>query len=196
MRPALNQVSLQIRHGETIGIAGRSGCGKSTLVKVLLRLVHPADGRVLLGGVPLAEVSRDDIARSIGYVGQTPFLFSGNVVENISYGNEQTAAMELVRAAQLAELHEEILQLPGSYAAQISERGQNLSGGQRQRLAIARILMKGAPILILDEATAPSITSASGASSKHGGYEHRPDDNYHRPSPVHAARLPADLRLR
>jgi ATP-binding cassette subfamily B protein len=150
---ALNQVSLVIRHGETIGIAGRSGCGKSTLVKILTRLLHPTGGEVWLGGVALAEISREDIARHIGYVGQSPFLVAGSIFENLIYGCEDAAPADVVRAAQQAELHEEILSLPGGYAAAVSERGQNLSGGQRQRLAIARILLKCPPILILDEAT-------------------------------------------
>ncbi len=150
---ALDGVTLTIRHGETIGVAGRSGSGKSTWLKVLLRLVHPGGGRVLLGGVPLEEVSRADIGRLIGYLGQTPFVFSGTVTENIAYANENVSAEDIGRAAEMAYLHDEILMMPGGYQATVTERGQNLSGGQRQRLAIARILLKQPPILILDEAT-------------------------------------------
>jgi ATP-binding cassette subfamily B protein len=150
---ALDHLNLTIRHGETIGIAGRSGCGKSTLLHVLLRLLHPQNGKVLLGGVPLAAVSREDIGRLLGYVGQSPFVFAGTIAENIAYGNDNATPADIQYAAELAHLHEEILLMPGGYKAPVMERGQNLSGGQRQRVAIARILLKRPPILILDEAT-------------------------------------------
>jgi ATP-binding cassette subfamily B protein len=150
---ALDGLSLTIRHGETIGVAGRSGCGKSTWIKVLLRLTHPHSGTVRLGSVPMAEVSREAIGRIIGYVGQYPFVFAGTIAENIAYGNPHAARDDIVRAARLAAIHDEIEQTPGGYDAAVTERGQNLSGGQRQRLAIARVLLKQPPILILDEAT-------------------------------------------
>jgi ATP-binding cassette subfamily B protein len=149
----LHGVSLTIRHGETIGIAGRSGGGKSTLLKVLLRLLHPCGGKVLVEGVPLEAVSRAAVGQIFGYVGQSPFVFSGTITENIAYGNENCSPDDIRRAAEMAHLHEEILLMPGGYEAAITERGQNLSGGQRQRLAIARILLKQPPILIPDEAT-------------------------------------------
>jgi ATP-binding cassette, subfamily B, bacterial len=150
---AVDNLSLTIRHGETIGIAGRSGCGKSTFLRVLMRLIHPHSGSMLLGGVPLDEVSRTDIGRLLGYVGQSPFVFSGTIAENIAYGNENATPEDIQRAAAMAHLHDEILLMPGGYNAMLMERGSNLSGGQRQRLAIARILLKQPPILILDEAT-------------------------------------------
>jgi ATP-binding cassette subfamily B protein len=150
---ALQGISLTIHHGETIGIAGRSGCGKSTWLKVLLRLIHAESGRVRLGGAPLENVSREAIGRLLGYVGQTPFVFAGTIAENIAYGNGKVPPEELQRAAELANLHREIMMMPGGYDAPVTERGANLSGGQRQRLAIARILLKQPPILILDEAT-------------------------------------------
>jgi ATP-binding cassette, subfamily B, bacterial len=149
----LHGVTLTIRHGETIGIAGRSGGGKSTLLRVLLRLVHPCSGRVLVGGVSLEAVSRAAVGQLFGYVGQSPFVFAGTISENIAYGNENAGPDAIRRAAEMAYLHEEIMLMPGGYQAEITERGQNLSGGQRQRLAIARILLKQPPILILDEAT-------------------------------------------
>ncbi|HWY85334.1 MAG TPA: ABC transporter ATP-binding protein [Gemmataceae bacterium] len=150
---ALDGVSLTIKHGETIGIAGPSGGGKSSWVKCLLRLTHPCAGQVTLGGVPLESLARADLARLVGYVGQNPFVFSGTIAANIAYGNGPVGAEDIERVARLANLHEEIMAMPGGYQARVSERGLNLSGGQRQRLAIARILLKQAPILILDEAT-------------------------------------------
>jgi ATP-binding cassette subfamily B protein len=98
-------------------------------------------------------VTREDIGRLFGYVGQNPFVFSGTVAENIAYGSEGATPEEIRRAAELAHLHDEIVQMPGGYGAEIRERGSNLSGGQRQRLAIARILLKRPQVLILDEAT-------------------------------------------
>jgi ATP-binding cassette subfamily B protein len=149
----LDGVSLTMRAGETIGVAGPSGGGKSTFLKVLLRLTHPTHGSMMLDGAPLEMVSREDIARLIGYVGQQPFVFSGTIAENIAYGKEYATIEEIQRAAELAHLHAEIMLMPGSYDAVVAERGQNLSGGQRQRLALARILLQQPPILILDEAT-------------------------------------------
>ncbi len=120
---AVDNLSLMIRHGETIGIAGRSGCGKSTLLRVLMRLLHPHSGAMLLGGVPLEEVSRTDIGRFLGYVGQSPFVFSGTIAENIAYGNEQATQEDIQRAAEMAHLHDEIMQMPGGYNAMLLERG-------------------------------------------------------------------------
>jgi ATP-binding cassette subfamily B protein len=150
---ALDGLNLDIRRGERIGIAGRSGGGKSTWLKVLLRLAHPCGGRVFFGGVPLEEVSREAIGRLVGYVGQSPFVFSGTIEENIAYGVEGATPEAIRRAAEMACIHGEVLAMPGGYRAPVAERGQNLSGGQRQRLALARLFLKNPPILILDEAT-------------------------------------------
>lgn len=153
LRTILDHLSLTIRHGETIGVAGRSGSGKSTWIKVLLRLIHPDGGQILLSNQPLDSVNREELARLVGYVGQNPFVFSGTIRDNIAYGSDHLDDEAIVRAAQHANLHEEILDMPGGYDAAVTERGQNLSGGQRQRLAIARLFLKSAPLLILDEAT-------------------------------------------
>jgi ATP-binding cassette subfamily B protein len=152
-RTALDHLNLTIRHGESIGIAGRSGSGKSTWIKVLLRLMHPQAGRIFFGGKPLHDVSRQELAELVSYVGQNPFVFSGTIYDNIAYGNGEVSPTAVQRAAEMANLHNEIMLMPGGYQALVTERGQNLSGGQRQRLAIARLLLKRSPILILDEAT-------------------------------------------
>jgi len=152
-RRVLDGITLVIRQGETIGIAGRSGSGKSTWLRCVLRLLHPTSGEVLVGGVPIGVLSREDIGKSIGYVSQTPFVFSGTVRENIAYGCGPVTLEQVTQAAQQAHIHEEILEMPKGYDSPLNERGGNLSGGQRQRLALARMFLKNPPILILDEGT-------------------------------------------
>lgn len=154
MARALDGISIEIRRGETIGVAGRSGGGKSTWLKVLLRLVHPCGGEVRVQGVPLDAVSREAISYLVGYVSQSPFLFQGTIEENICYGAGPCLPEDLRRAAQKACIHDEIMRMPHGYLTPVAERGANLSGGQRQRLALARVFLKNPPILILDEATA------------------------------------------
>lgn len=149
----LNEVSLQVQPGEVIGVAGCSGSGKSTWLKVLLRLLHPTAGEVRVQGAPIEHLSRQQIADLFGYVSQSPFIFAGTVEENIRYGCGAVTHEQVVEAAKLAHIHEEIEDLPEGYASRLSERGQNLSGGQRQRLALARVFLKNPPFLILDEAT-------------------------------------------
>jgi ATP-binding cassette subfamily B protein len=173
-RRVLDGVSLAIQHGETIGVAGRSGGGKSTWLKVLLRLVHPTAGGAHLAGVPLEAVSRRAIGDLIGYVGQSPFLFSGTIAENIAYGCKHVSRTAIERAARMAHIHDEIVQMAGNYDALVAERGQNLSGGQRQRLALARAFLKDPPILILDEGTS-ALDTISERKVQHAIAEARHD---------------------
>src|SRR5205823_6933900 len=126
-RLALDGISLTIRHGETIGVAGRSGSGKSTWVKVVLRLIHASSGEVRLAGLPLAEMSREEIGRICGYVGQNPFVFAGTIADNIAYGNGPVTREQIEQAAMLAHLHDEIMLTPRGYDSEVTERGQNLS---------------------------------------------------------------------
>jgi ATP-binding cassette subfamily B protein len=152
-RCGIDEVQLEIYPGETIGVAGKSGCGKSTWLKVLMRLLHPKNGTVWVKGVPLHELSREAIARLVGYVGQNPFVFSGTIEENITYASAKALPEDVVRAARMACIHDEIMAMPDGYKTQVAERGANLSGGQRQRLALARVFLQNPPILVLDEAT-------------------------------------------
>jgi ATP-binding cassette subfamily B protein len=173
-RRALDELSLKIAHGETVGMVGRSGCGKTTLLRVLMRLTHPTSGNVWLGGVPIEAVSREAIGRLIGYVGQSPFVFSGSIAENIAYGTPTALHGDIILAAERACLHHEIMAMPGGYATMVTERGQNLSGGQRQRLALARVFLKNPAILILDEATS-ALDTISERSVQHAIDQARAD---------------------
>jgi len=153
IRRGLDDVTTVIRHGETIGLAGPSGGGKTTCLRVLLRLTHPTAGRVRIGGVELDQVSRAAIGRLVGYVGQQPFIFHGTVAENIAYGMHDATPEAIAEAARRANIHHEIMAMPGGYQAIVTERGSNISGGQRQRIALARVFLKDPPILVLDEGT-------------------------------------------
>jgi ATP-binding cassette subfamily B multidrug efflux pump len=154
----LQGASLTVAPGERIGLVGRSGAGKSTLVKLLLRFHDPEAGRILIDGQDIAGVTQESLRRQIGMVQQDTALLHRSVRENILYGRPDATEAEMIEAAQRAEAHDFILGLSDSdgrrgYDARVGERGVKLSGGQRQRIAIARAILKDAPILVLDEAT-------------------------------------------
>ena len=154
-RPALDGVSFTARPGTVTAIVGRSGSGKSTLVKLIPRFYDPDAGSILLDGHPLDEYRLQDLRRQVAMVGQQVMLFNGSVAENVAYGELQGAGADKVeRALRGANAMEFVERLPEGAQAQIGPKGGKLSGGQRQRLAIARAILKDAPILILDEATA------------------------------------------
>jgi ATP-binding cassette, subfamily B, bacterial len=150
---ALRQVSFAIMPGKTVALVGRSGSGKTTTAHLLMRFWDPGQGRILLDGHDLREFGLDELRRRMALVSQDTYLFNTTVRDNLRIGRPEATDAELIEAARQANAEEFISRLPDGYDTLIGERGVQLSGGQRQRLAIARAILKDAPILILDEAT-------------------------------------------
>ncbi len=151
--PALDNVALHVRPGETVAVVGPSGAGKTTLFQLLLRFYDPASGAILLDGAPIADMAPEDLRRAFSVVSQDPAIFADTVAANIRFGRPEASDAEVEAAARAAAAHEFIERLPEGYGAYVGERGVMLSGGQKQRLAIARAILRDAPVLLLDEAT-------------------------------------------
>lgn len=157
-RAVIDRLNLHIRAGEKIGLVGRSGAGKSTLIQLLLRFYDPEQGRVLIDGQDIRQVTQDSLRAQIGMVTQDTSLLHRSVADNIRYGKPEATDDDIYLAAERAKADEFIASLADhtgrvGYGAHVGERGVKLSGGQRQRIAIARVMLKDAPILLLDEAT-------------------------------------------
>ncbi len=151
-RPALRDISFELRQGETLGVAGPSGAGKSTLVWLMYRFYDPQRGTVRLGGHDVRDLPIEALRSSISVVTQDTYLFHGSVADNLRFGKPDASRREIEAAARAANAHDFISALPRGYDTVVGERAVRLSGGQRQRVAIARALLKDAPILVLDEA--------------------------------------------
>ena len=159
-RDVLHDVSFAVQPGERVALVSESGGGKTTLVNLLLALYDLRGGRIEVAGRDIAGLSAQELRRDVGVVFQDASLFSGTVRENIAYGRPDATDAEIVAAASRANAHDFITALPQGYDAMIGERGLKLSGGQKQRIAVARALLKDAPILVLDEATSALDTKS------------------------------------
>jgi ATP-binding cassette subfamily B protein/subfamily B ATP-binding cassette protein MsbA len=153
-RPVLEHIGLELRPGETVALAGHTGAGKSTLASLIPRFFDPWEGQVRLDGIDVRELQLADLRRHVALVLQDCFLLPMSVAENIAYGRPQADREEIIRAARQANADEFICQLPSGYDTIVGQRGATLSGGEKQRLAIARAILKDAPVVILDEPTA------------------------------------------
>ena len=150
---ALDDYSLEVKPGEAVALVGPSGAGKSTVFQLVLRFYAPQSGQILFDGIDSARLDPADLRRHIALVAQDPVIFSGTIADNIRYGRPEASDNAVREAAEAAAAWEFIEKLPQGYDSRVGERGTTLSGGQRQRLAIARAILRNAPLLLLDEAT-------------------------------------------
>ncbi|MBD2249995.1 ABC transporter ATP-binding protein [Nostoc parmelioides] len=152
-KKVFENLSITIKPGERIGLVGFSGSGKSTFVNLILRLFDPQSGQILIDGIDIRDMTQEALHAQISLIPQDPSLFHRTLIENIRYGRIEATDDEVIEAAHKAYAHDFIAQIKEGYHSLVGERGVKLSGGQRQRIAIARVILKDAPILILDEAT-------------------------------------------
>lgn len=150
---ALDNLSLKVESGETIALVGPSGAGKSTIFQLLMRFFDPTSGRIMLDGKPISSLKREDFRKHLSIVTQDPVIFGTSAMENIRFGRPDASDKEVIEAAKAAAAHNFLEMLPDGYESFVGEQGVMLSGGQKQRLAIARAILRDAPILLLDEAT-------------------------------------------
>ena len=149
----LKGIDFEVSPGETVALVGPSGAGKSTILQLMLRFFDPIQGTVELDGLDLKDVLRDEARRQISFVPQDPVIFAASARENIRFGRPGASDAEVEDAAKAAAAHDFLSALPDGYDTYVGERGVMLSGGQKQRIAIARAILRDAPILLLDEAT-------------------------------------------
>ncbi len=161
-RKILNHVSLSIKAGEMIAFVGSSGGGKTTLSQLIPRFYDVGSGSICIDGQDVRSVTQDSLHQNVGVVSQDVFLFADSIAENIRYGRLDATMEEVIEAAKLAEIYDDIIAMPDGFETNVGERGVLLSGGQKQRISIARIFLKNPPVLILDEATSAldSVTEA------------------------------------
>lgn len=158
--PVLEHIHLRLEKGKTYAFVGASGAGKTTLADLLCRHYDPTEGRILMDGIDIADIKREDLRELIGTVSQHPFVWHDTVANNIRFGRENVSMQEVEEAAKKANAHDFITALPEGYDTLLGDNGMTVSGGQRQRLTIARAILKNAPILVLDEATSALDTES------------------------------------
>jgi ATP-binding cassette subfamily B protein len=164
--PAVDSLSFDVPAGATVALVGPTGAGKSTVLKLLMRYLDPASGRIRLDGHDLADFDPSSLRARVGYVAQEPFLTDGTIAENIAYGTEGSDPERIRAAARLAEIDAFVATLPEGYETLVGERGTRLSGGQRQRIALARAFHRDPTILLLDEATS-AVDNETEAAIQH-----------------------------
>lgn len=152
-KKVLDSISISAKKGESMALVGKSGCGKSTITKLLLGFYETNGGDIFIQGKSISNYSLEELRNKIAYVPQSPYLFDGSIVDNIRYGRLDSTDEDIVNSAKVANAHDFIMEQAAGYDTLIGEGGANLSGGQKQRIAIARAILKDAPILLLDEAT-------------------------------------------
>jgi ATP-binding cassette subfamily B protein len=150
----LDDISFSCKAGQIVALVGPTGVGKTTLVSLIPRFYEPLKGSIAIDGIDISDYTLESLRRQIAPVMQDTFLFNGTIAENIGYANPEATQEEIEKAAKAAHIHENIMSMAANYETQVGERGIRLSGGQKQRIAIARAILRKAPIIILDEATA------------------------------------------
>jgi len=152
-RGILFGINLKVHSGTILGVVGPSGAGKTSLLNLVPRFYSPQEGFIYLDGKDIKDIKLKSLRRNIGIVSQEVFLFSGSLKDNIAYANPRASIDDIMRATQMAQIHEFIMSLPEGYDTQVGEKGAKLSGGQKQRVAIARMILSDPRIVLLDEAT-------------------------------------------
>ena len=147
----LKGVSFKIKPGQTVAIVGKTGAGKSTIASLLTRLIDASEGEIIIDGVNIKDIKKKHVRNSIGLVLQDPFLFAKSVYDNISIGHPSVSEKDVVKAAQTASIHADIIRFDSGYKTEVGEKGVTLSGGQKQRIAIARMLLLKKPVVIFDD---------------------------------------------
>jgi ATP-binding cassette subfamily B (MDR/TAP) protein 7 len=166
-RPILKNLTFTIPAGKKVAIVGPSGCGKSTILRLLFRSYDIQEGRILIDGQDIRDVSLESLRRAIGVVPQDTPLFNNTIEHNIRYGNMKASPEEVIQAAKRAHIHDTIGQFPDGYQTMVGERGMMISGGEKQRLAVSRLILKDPPLLFFDEATSALDTHTEQALLSH-----------------------------